>query len=96
MVSEVSKKVSMFEQTFVEVKSKAPPYALALSLFTQVLVLAVLLLLPLVYTQVLPGVSLRSVLAAPAPPPVPQQRQLSIQKRRSARFGSAEAFPRRT
>ena len=61
----------MFEQTFVEVKSKAPPYALALSLFTQVLVLAVLLLLPLVYTQVLPGVSLRSVLAAPAPPPSP-------------------------
>jgi protein TonB len=61
----------MFEQTFVEVKSKAPPYALALSLSTQLLVLAVLLLLPLVYTQVLPGVSLRSVLAAPAPPPVP-------------------------
>lgn len=61
----------MFEQTFVEAKSKAPPYALALSLCTQVLVLAVLLVLPLVYTQVLPGVSLRSVLAAPAPPPVP-------------------------
>ncbi len=61
----------MFEQTFVEIKRKTPPYALALSLFTQVLVLAVLLLLPLLYTQVLPGVSLRSVLAAPAPPPVP-------------------------
>jgi periplasmic protein TonB len=61
----------MFEQAFVEVKRNAPPYALALSLLTQVLVLAALLLLPLVYTQVLPGVSVRSVLAAPAPPPVP-------------------------
>lgn len=61
----------MFDQTFVEIKRKAPPYALALSLFGQVLVLGVLLLIPLLYTQALPGVSLRSVLAAPAPPPVP-------------------------
>jgi periplasmic protein TonB len=61
----------MFDQTFVDIKRKAPPYALALSLFLQVLVSAVLLLLPLFYTQVAPGVSLRSVLAAPAPPPRP-------------------------
>jgi protein TonB len=61
----------MFEQAFVETQRNAPPYALALSLLTQVLVLVALSLLPLVYTQVLPGVSLRSVLAAPAPPPVP-------------------------
>jgi len=61
----------MFDQTFVDIKRKAPPYALALSLFVQVLVLGVSLLIPLLYTQVLPGVSLRSVLAAPAPPPPP-------------------------
>src|SRR6478752_230485 len=61
----------MFDQTFVDIKRKAPPYALALSLLGQVLVLGALLLIPLLYTQVLPGVSLRSVLAAPASPPVP-------------------------
>jgi protein TonB len=61
----------MFDQTFVDIKREAPSYALALSLFGQVLVLGVLLLIPLLYTQALPGVSLRSVLAAPAPPPPP-------------------------
>jgi periplasmic protein TonB len=61
----------MFDQTFVDIKREAPSYALALSLFGQVLVLGVLLLIPLLYTQVLPSISLRSVLAAPAPPPVP-------------------------
>jgi periplasmic protein TonB len=61
----------MFDQTFVDIKREAPSYALALSLFGQVLVLGVLLLIPLLYTQALPGVSLRSVLAAPAPPSVP-------------------------
>ena len=49
----------MFDQTFVDIKRKAPPYALAL--FVQVLVLGVSVLIPLLYTQVLPGVSLRSV-----------------------------------
>jgi periplasmic protein TonB len=70
----------MFDQTFVDTNKKAPPYALALSLFVQVLVLGVVLLIPLLYTQVLPGVSLRSVLAAPAPttppPPAPPARAL--------------------
>ena len=61
----------MFEQAFVDVKGKTPPYAMALSLFVQVFVLGVLLVIPLLYTQVLPGVTLRSVLAAPAPPPTP-------------------------
>jgi protein TonB len=42
-----------------------------LSLFAQVFVLGVLLVIPLLYTQVLPGVTLLSVLAAPAPPPAP-------------------------
>src|SRR4051812_42623984 len=66
----------MFDQTFVDTNKKAPPYALALSLFVQVLVLGVSLLIPLLYTQVLPGVSLRSVLAAPAPPTPPPPRIL--------------------
>jgi len=77
----------MFDQTFVDIKKKAPPYALALSLFVQVLVLGVSLLIPLLYTQVLPSVSLRSVLAAPAPPtpppPAPPARALVKTQARS-------------
>jgi protein TonB len=65
----------MFEHTFVNTKS-APRSALALSSFVQMCLLGVLLLIPLLYTQGLPGVQLRSVLAAPPPPPAPLQRIL--------------------
>ena len=44
------------------------PYMMLLSLLLQVFGLAVLTLIPLIYTQVLPSAQLRSVLAAPAPP----------------------------
>jgi periplasmic protein TonB len=81
----------MFEQTFVEVKRTTPRYALALSLFTQVLVFAVLLLLPLVYTQVLPGISVRSVLAAPALPPIPSPPPRTLLKT-SAKVQVARVF----
>ena len=78
----------MFDQTFVDIKKKAPPYALALSLFVQVLVLGVSLLIPLLYTQVLPSVSLRSVLAAPPPPPPPPR----ILMKASARSQATRIF----
>ncbi len=65
----------MFEQAFVNVKS-APRSAFALSSIVQICVLGILLLLPLLYTQVLPGVQLRSVLAAPPPPLAPAPRVL--------------------
>jgi len=85
----------MFEQTFVDTKRKAPPYPLALASFAQVVVLAVLLLIPLLYTQTLPGVALRSVLAAPAPPtapPMPPARVLlKGQMRATARIFSLPA-----
>ena len=62
----------MFDQTFVNIAGqRRQPYLLALSSFVQVCVLGILILIPLFYTQVLPGVQLRSVLAAPAPPPAP-------------------------
>jgi protein TonB len=44
------------------------PYVMLLSLLLQVLGLAVLTIIPLIYTQVLPSAQLRSVLAAPALP----------------------------
>jgi len=65
----------MFEHTFVNTKS-APGSALALSSFVQMCMLGVLLLIPLLYTPGLPGVQLRSVLAAPPPPSAPLQRIL--------------------
>lgn len=65
----------MFEQAFVNVKS-APRSAFALSSIVQICVLGILLLLPLLYTQGLPGVQLRSVLAAPPPPLAPTPRVL--------------------
>ena len=65
----------MFEQAFVNVRS-APRSTFALSSIVQIGVLGILLLLPLLYTQGLPGTQLRSVLAAPPPPPTPVQRIL--------------------
>ena len=82
----------MFDQTFVDINRKAPPYALALSLFVQVLVLGVLLLIPLLYTQVLPGVSLRSVLAAPSPPTPPPTPPPRILMKASASSQATRVF----
>jgi len=65
----------MFEQAFVNVKS-APRSAFALSSIVQICVLGILLLIPLLYTQGLPGIQLRSVLAAPLPPLAPAPRVL--------------------
>jgi protein TonB len=59
----------MFSQTFVDGAQKTnKPYTIVLSLLLEVCALAVLMLLPLVYTQMLPNARLRNVLAAPAPP----------------------------
>lgn len=73
----------MFEQAFVDIE-RAPRGALALSSFVQVCVVGALLLIPLLYTQGLPGVQLRSVLAAPPPPPAPPQRVLVKMQARSS------------
>ena len=83
----------MFEQTFVDIQRKAPPYPLALASFAQLVVLAVLLLIPLLYTQALPGVALRSVLAAPAPPtpPPPARALIKTQARSNGRIFSVPA-----
>jgi len=60
----------MFEQTFVEFKEGGKKsYPVLLSLMLQVTALTVLIVAPLIYTQVLPKAQLRSVFAAPIPPP---------------------------
>jgi protein TonB len=66
------------------------PYVMLLSLLLQVFGLAVLTLIPLIYTQVLPSAQLRSVLAAPAPPRA--QLQKTQLKLRPRVFGSSERW----
>lgn len=60
----------MFQQTFVDsVQPTKKQYTVMMSLLLQVGVVGVLTVLPLVYTAVLPGAQLRSLLVAPVPPP---------------------------
>jgi protein TonB len=60
----------MFEQTFLsEPKTARKPYSMVLSLLLQILVIGVLCLLPIVFTEVLPSMQLKDVLAAPPKPP---------------------------
>src|SRR4051812_39853118 len=70
----------MFETALVDLRN-APRSALALSSVVQLCALGVLLLLPLLYTQGLPAIQLRSVLAAP---PAPQRTIAQIQTRPAA------------
>jgi len=64
----------MFTQTFVDGTTHSKtPYTLGISFLLQSFALCALILIPLVYTQVLPNAQLRDFLlmpAAPAPPPV--------------------------
>jgi len=60
----------MFEQTFIqEAAHDKKRYTVLVGLLLQIGTLATLIVLPLVYTQVLPQAHLRSVFAAPSPPP---------------------------
>lgn len=60
----------MFNQTFVDgIHETRKPYAVALSLVLQVCMISSLVLIPLVYSEGLPGAQLKSLLVAPAPPP---------------------------
>lgn len=62
----------MFEQTFVEGRGKTKSgWAVFASFAVQVIGVAVLVILPLIYTDVLPRATLASMLTAPPPPPPP-------------------------
>ena len=74
----------MFEQTFVEtVGENKKPAAVLFSLMLQSVVICLLALLPLLYTEILPGALIKTLLVAPAPPravvpePLPQTRPKS-------------------
>src|SRR5579862_3916934 len=63
----------MFDQLIVsgEMQKTHKPWAVTLSAIVQTLILGVLILIPLIYTEALPKGMLNTFLVAPAPPPPP-------------------------
>ena len=62
----------MFEQTFVDGVGKTnKSWTVTLSFLIQIGIISVLVILPLIFTDVLPKAQLVSLLQAPAPPPPP-------------------------
>src|SRR5437879_2364620 len=62
----------MFDQTFVDGVGKTnKSWSVMLSFVVQVIAIGVMILIPLIYTDVLPKAQLVSFLQAPAPPPPP-------------------------
>jgi periplasmic protein TonB len=62
----------MFDQTFVEGRGKTRSVgAVILSLVVQLVAVAILIIIPLIYTDTLPRATLASMLTAPPPPPPP-------------------------
>jgi protein TonB len=63
----------MFDQLVVsgEMEKTHKPWAVTLSATVQILILGVMILIPLIYTEALPKGMLNTFLVAPAPPPPP-------------------------
>jgi periplasmic protein TonB len=63
----------MFDQLIVsgEMQKTNKPWAVTLSAIVQFLILGVMILIPLIYTEALPKGMLNTFLVAPAPPPPP-------------------------
>jgi periplasmic protein TonB len=64
----------MFEEMVVsspKSKKTNKPWTMAISMLLQVLFLAILILIPLIYTEALPKTLMSSILLAPPPPPPP-------------------------
>jgi len=62
----------MFEQTFVEGTGKTnKSWTVMVSFVGQIVLITVAVILPLIYTEVLPATTLQSFLVAPPPPPPP-------------------------
>jgi periplasmic protein TonB len=61
----------MFEQTFVQTGKTSTTWTVFLSFSVQIVAIAVLVVLPLIYYQVLPVATLTSLITAPPPPPPP-------------------------
>ena len=62
----------MFDQTFVDGEGRTnKSWTVVISTVTQVALVGIVLLIPLIYTEALPKTSLTSFLTAPPPPPPP-------------------------
>jgi len=62
----------MFEQTFVDGVGKTKkPYTIFISFIIQACLVGVMIIIPLIYYEALPGAQLSSFLSAPPPPPPP-------------------------
>lgn len=90
----------MFDQTFANTGQKTKkPVTLALSVSLQICALALLVLIPLVYTQGLPSAQLRSLLTAPAPPAkapvVTRVQHATVNRRFSTAFFAPTVIPKR-
>jgi periplasmic protein TonB len=62
----------MFEQTFVEGVGKTnKSWTVVVSFIFQIILVGIAILIPLIYTDAIPALSLQSFLVAPPPPPPP-------------------------
>jgi protein TonB len=72
----------MFEEMVVSTsgaKKTSKPWTMALSMLLQVGLLAILILIPLIYTEALPKTLMSSILLAPPPPPPPPPPPAAVQ-----------------
>lgn len=72
----------MFEEMVVSTntsKKTNKPWTMALSMLLQVGLLAILILIPLIYTEALPKTLMSSILLAPPPPPPPPPPPAAVQ-----------------
>src|SRR5580704_16107277 len=68
----------MFEQSFVGTAKTNKSWSVFLSFGAQILVLVVVILIPLIYTDTLPRAQLTSFLVAPPPPPPPPPKIVKV------------------
>jgi protein TonB len=68
----------MFDQTFINGRGDAKrPYTIVLSLVLQIGVMFLMILIPLIYSEVLPSAQLKTMIMAPAPPRAPAPPKLA-------------------
>lgn len=83
----------MFDQTFVNGRqdSKRPATILA-SLLLQIAVMCIIIVIPLIYSEALPSIQLRSFLIAPPAPPTepPHQAPARVQRKMTRPFKARE------
>lgn len=70
----------MFDQTFVADGKTKKPFTVFLSFIIQIVLIIVLILVPLIFTDSLPKTQLTSFLVAPPPPPPPPPPPAAVQQ----------------